>query len=137
MAGCYFVLVKWGASSFETVKPLNVSTPNRSFSFSSQIIFLRSEGSYHQRKEGGNQLKTKLILFKGISTRHRKHNDQSQWLQIPNNAGAHANTWTNGELKKQRNRKISGPDLFNSITALTQPIFFYLKCLVKFFLGFC
>uniref|UniRef100_A0A0A9HIP7 Uncharacterized protein n=1 Tax=Arundo donax TaxID=35708 RepID=A0A0A9HIP7_ARUDO len=45
MAGCYFVLVKWGASSFETVKPLNDSTCNRSFSFSSHIIFLRSEGS--------------------------------------------------------------------------------------------
>lgn len=44
-AAPYFAFVKWGFSSFDTVNPVNDSTWNRSFSFSSQIIFLRSEGS--------------------------------------------------------------------------------------------
>jgi hypothetical protein len=40
-----FRLGKMGASSFETVKPLDDSTCNKSFSFSSQIVLLLPEGS--------------------------------------------------------------------------------------------
>lgn len=42
---CY-VFKKWTARSFVTVKPLKVSTSKSSFSFSSHIILLLSDGSF-------------------------------------------------------------------------------------------
>lgn len=45
----YSALMKWAVSSFDTVKPLKVSTSKSSFSLSSHIILLLSVGSFKRR----------------------------------------------------------------------------------------
>lgn len=49
------VFTKWAVRSFATVNPRKVSTSKSSFSFSSHIICLLSDGSFNNKTEWGEQ----------------------------------------------------------------------------------